>query len=69
MTIGCNHKINSKNTSIKIDDEFVTMTTPRTYFGICPLCGKSFKFVKENNKYIQFNEGGIDSYADVERDV
>ncbi len=61
----CNHKINSKTTSIQIENEFATMTTPRIYFGFCPICGKSFKFIKENNKYIQFKEGGIDDYADV----
>lgn len=67
--MGCNHKINSKNTSIQIENEFSTMTTPRIYFGFCPFCGKGFKFIKENNKYIQFKEGGIDDYADVQRDL
>lgn len=47
----CNHDINSKDTTIKIDKNKWLGIYPKTYNGICVYCGINFKLKKTNGVF------------------
>ncbi|WP_297419571.1 hypothetical protein [Clostridium sp.] len=49
----CNHNPNDGKTTIIIDKNRFYMTFPRSYNGICKCCKKSFKYIREDGKYIK----------------
>lgn len=40
---------NKKNTSIIVLKGFITMADPAKRYGICPVCGHRFEFIKKTN--------------------
>ena len=43
----CNHRINSKNTSIHLLPGNRTFTFPENVYGICKYCGKPFHYLRD----------------------
>lgn len=48
MTIDkCNHRINSKASSISLLSNFKTFVFPKKVYGICKICGKNFEYISD----------------------
>ena len=55
----CNHRIKSKNTTIKLLPGLHTFTYPEHIYGVCECCGKSFH-------YIKYSDGILKKYKNKE---
>ena len=55
----CVHKKNAQDSSIVFLDGFETMVTPSYLYGVCRICGKSFKYKNIKRKEgVQYADGG-----------
>ena len=61
----CNHDLNSKDNSLDLLSELVTMVAPRKYYTVCRCCDKDFVFIKgEEGRFVLASKEVYDN-ADV----